>query len=75
MRNVADASNLADIVLVRRLISLHHLVPLPADAIVTPVTFTVPKRSEKDAARGFLRYDCYANVAILKLMRSVATST
>ena len=56
MRNVADHTNLADIVLVRRLISLHHLVPLPADAIVTPVTFTVPKRSEKDAARGFLRY-------------------
>lgn len=56
MRNVADHTNLADIVLIRRLISLHHLVPLPADAIVTPVTFTVPKRSEQDAARGFLRY-------------------
>lgn len=55
MRNVAEHTNLADIVLVRRLISLHQLIPLPADAVVTPITFTVPLRSGESLARGFLR--------------------
>lgn len=55
MRNVADHTSLADIVLVRRLVSLHFLVPLPADAVVTPVTFTVPRRTGTQLARGFLQ--------------------
>jgi acetyl esterase/lipase len=54
MRNVADHTSLADIVLVRRLISLHFLVPLPADAVVTPVTFNVPRHTGEKVARGFL---------------------
>lgn len=56
MRNVADHSSLADIVLVRRLISLHFLIPLPADAVVTPITFVVPRRPDDQVARGFLRW-------------------
>jgi hypothetical protein len=56
MRNVADHSSLADIVLVRRLISLHFLIPLPADAVVTPITFVVPRYADDKVARGFLRY-------------------
>ncbi|WVQ76602.1 hypothetical protein IAR50_006274 [Cryptococcus sp. DSM 104548] len=55
MRNIADHSSLADIVLIRRFISLHFLMPLPGDAVVTPITFIVPKRAEAQAARGFLR--------------------
>jgi hypothetical protein len=55
MRNVADHSSLADIVLVRRLISLSVLIPLPADAVVTPITFVVPRRAEQELAKGFLR--------------------
>jgi hypothetical protein len=55
MRNVAQHSSLADIVLIRRLISLHALIPLPADAVVTPITFVVPRQSGDDIARGFLR--------------------
>lgn len=55
MRNVADHTRLADIVLVRRLVSLHFLVPLPADAVVTPITFVVPKHDGAQIARGFLR--------------------
>ncbi|WVQ83848.1 hypothetical protein IAT38_005992 [Cryptococcus sp. DSM 104549] len=55
MRNIADHSTLADIVLIRRFISLHFLVPLPGDAVVTPITFTVPLRQGADIARGFLR--------------------
>jgi hypothetical protein len=55
MRNVAEHTNLADIILVRRLISLHQLIPLPADAVVTPITFTVPLRTGEGLARGFLR--------------------
>ena len=56
MRNVADYTSLADIVLIRRLISLSFLVPLPADAVVTPITFLVPRHTGQDVARGFLRY-------------------
>ncbi|ODN88482.1 esterase [Cryptococcus wingfieldii CBS 7118] len=55
MRNIADHSSLADIVLIRRFVSLHFLMPLPGDAVVTPITFVVPKRTEAQAARGFLR--------------------
>lgn len=55
MRNVAQHSSLADIVLIRRLISFHSLIPLPADAVVTPITFVVPRQSGSDIARGFLR--------------------
>ena len=55
MRNVADHTNLADIILVRRLVSLHFLVPLPADAVVTPITFVVPKLSSERVSKGFLR--------------------
>jgi acetyl esterase/lipase len=55
MRNVADHTSLADIVLVRRLVSLHVIIPLPADAVVTPITFTVPVRKGAAVARGFLK--------------------
>jgi acetyl esterase/lipase len=55
MRNVADHTSLADIVLIRRLISLHFIIPLPADAIITPITFVVPLRTGERVARGFLR--------------------
>ncbi|KAK8846560.1 hypothetical protein IAR55_005646 [Kwoniella newhampshirensis] len=55
MRNIADHSSLADIVLIRRFISLHFLLPIPADAVVTPITFTVPLRKGDEVARGFLR--------------------
>ncbi|WVW78976.1 hypothetical protein I302_100939 [Kwoniella bestiolae CBS 10118] len=55
MRNIADHSSLADIVLIRRFISLHFLVPLPGDAVVTPITFKVPLRKGDEIARGFLR--------------------
>ncbi|ORX36112.1 Alpha/Beta hydrolase protein [Kockovaella imperatae] len=55
MRNVADYTSLADIVLIRRLISLSFLIPLPADAVVTPITFLVPRHTGPDVARGFLR--------------------
>ncbi|WWD21877.1 hypothetical protein CI109_106365 [Kwoniella shandongensis] len=55
MRKIADHSTLADIVLIRRFISLHFLLPIPADAVVTPITFTVPLRKGDEVARGFLR--------------------
>ncbi|TXT13416.1 hypothetical protein VHUM_00783 [Vanrija humicola] len=55
MRNVANYSDFADVNLIRRLISITYLIPLPADAVVTPITFLVPKRKAADACRGFLR--------------------
>ncbi|WVO15703.1 hypothetical protein L204_103364 [Cryptococcus depauperatus] len=55
MRNIADHSSLADIVLIRRFIALHFLVPLPEDAVITPITFTVPRRKDAEVARGFMR--------------------
>ncbi|WVQ97523.1 hypothetical protein IAU59_004637 [Kwoniella sp. CBS 9459] len=55
MRNIADHSVLADIVLIRRFIDLQYLVPLPGDAIVTPVSFTVPLRKGDEVSRGFMR--------------------
>lgn len=55
MRNVAQHTSLADIVLIRRLISLHSIIPLPADAVVTPITFVVPRQAGQDIARGFLQ--------------------
>lgn len=59
MRNVAQHTSLADIVLIRRLISLHSIIPLPADAVVTPITFVVPRQTGSDVARGFLRSVSY----------------
>ncbi|OCF40224.1 esterase [Kwoniella heveanensis CBS 569] len=55
MRNIADHSVLADIALIRKFIDLQYLVPLPGDAIVTPVSFTVPLRKGDEVARGFMR--------------------
>jgi len=55
MRNVANYTDFADIVLLRRLISITYLLPLPADAVVTPITFQLPKRKPAEACRGFLR--------------------
>lgn len=55
MRNVANYTDFADIVLLRRLISITYFIPLPADAVVTPITFVVPKRRGDDGGRGFLR--------------------
>lgn len=55
MRNVANYTDFADIVLLRRLISITYFIPLPADAVVTPITFLVPKRRLADACRGFLQ--------------------
>lgn len=53
MRNIGQHSSLADITLVRQLISVHHLLPLPPDAIVTPISFVVKKR--KEPLRGFFK--------------------
>jgi hypothetical protein len=55
MRNVADHSSLADVVLIRRLFSLQTMLPVPSDAVVTPITFIVPLRQAGEAARGFLK--------------------
>lgn len=55
MRNVADHSSLADVILIRRLFSLQSIIPVPSDAVVTPITFTVPLRRGDVAARGFLK--------------------
>ena len=44
MRNLGQHSSLADITLIRNFISVHHLLPLPPDAIVTPVRFEVKRR-------------------------------
>ncbi|KAL1408352.1 hypothetical protein Q8F55_005161 [Vanrija albida] len=55
MRNVANYTDFADLNLIRRLISITYLIPLPADAVVTPITFLVPKRKAADSCRGFLR--------------------
>lgn len=53
MRGLGQHSSLADITLIRNFISIHHLLPLPPDAIVTPVRFVVKKRG-KQALRGLL---------------------
>ncbi|KAH0838098.1 Alpha/Beta hydrolase protein [Lanmaoa asiatica] len=45
MRDVSRHSSLADITMVRMVMGLAGLVPLPADAVVTPVTFRVRKRN------------------------------
>ncbi|WWC87380.1 uncharacterized protein L201_002269 [Kwoniella dendrophila CBS 6074] len=61
MRNIADHSSLADIVLIRKFISLQNLIfPLPFgdDAVVTPITFKVPsslKKGENEILKGFMR--------------------
>lgn len=55
MRNVADHSSLADVVLIRRLFSLQSIIPVPSDAVVTPITFTVPLRQGTELARGFMK--------------------
>ncbi|THH13492.1 hypothetical protein EW146_g6728 [Bondarzewia mesenterica] len=54
MRNAGQHSDLVDIATMRMFIALSTLVPLPPDALVTPVTFRVQKR----ALRGILaQYD------------------
>ncbi|PSS29747.1 hypothetical protein PHLCEN_2v2895 [Hermanssonia centrifuga] len=50
MRDVGHHSHLADITMVRMLMGIGGLVPVPSDALVTPVTFRVRKR----ALRGIL---------------------
>ncbi|KAG1828434.1 Alpha/Beta hydrolase protein [Suillus variegatus] len=45
MRDVSRHSALADIAMVRKAMSIGGLVPLPSDALVTPVTFRVRKRN------------------------------
>ncbi|KAF8140503.1 Alpha/Beta hydrolase protein [Boletus edulis] len=45
MRDVSRHSSLADITMVRMMMGLTGLAPLPADALVTPVTFPVRKRN------------------------------
>jgi hypothetical protein len=55
MRNLGQHSSLADITLIRNFISIHHLLPLPPDAIVTPVRFEVRKREgDEEGLKGFL---------------------
>lgn len=44
MRNASQHTHLADIATMRMLLGLGGLVPLPADALVTPVTFRVRRR-------------------------------
>ncbi|EJD54866.1 hypothetical protein AURDEDRAFT_179911 [Auricularia subglabra TFB-10046 SS5] len=44
MRNMGTATHLADINMLRMLMQLGGMVPLPADALVTPVTFRVRRR-------------------------------
>ncbi|KAG2154560.1 Alpha/Beta hydrolase protein [Suillus clintonianus] len=45
MRDVSRHSALADITMVRKAMGIGGLVPLPSDALVTPVTFCVRKRN------------------------------
>ncbi|KAG1749740.1 Alpha/Beta hydrolase protein [Suillus paluster] len=45
MRDVSRHSALADIAMVRKAMDIGGLVPLPSDALVTPVTFRVRKRN------------------------------
>ncbi|EMD42189.1 hypothetical protein CERSUDRAFT_147812 [Gelatoporia subvermispora B] len=45
MKDVGQHSHLADIVTIRMLMSIGGYVPLPSDALVTPVTFRVRKRN------------------------------
>ncbi|KAF8846132.1 alpha/beta-hydrolase [Paxillus ammoniavirescens] len=45
MRDVSRHSALADITMVRMIMGLAGLAPLPADALVTPVTFRVSRRN------------------------------
>ena len=51
MRNIAQHSTLTNLPMLRALIQISGLVPLPSDAIVTPVTFRVHRRR----LRGFLK--------------------
>jgi hypothetical protein len=44
MRNLGEHSSLADITLIWNLISIHHLLPLPPDTIITPARFEVKRR-------------------------------
>ncbi|KAF9469782.1 Alpha/Beta hydrolase protein [Collybia nuda] len=50
MRGAGRHSSLVDIATIRMLMSIGGLVPLPSDALVTPVTFRVKRRN----LRGFL---------------------
>jgi len=51
MRDIARHSTLTNLPMLRALIQISGLVPLPSDAIVTPVTFRVHRRK----LRGFLK--------------------
>jgi acetyl esterase/lipase len=50
MRNIGRNTSLADLSLLRMLMAISGLAPLPSDAIVTPVTF----RARRRKLRGFL---------------------
>ncbi|KDQ63109.1 hypothetical protein JAAARDRAFT_29104 [Jaapia argillacea MUCL 33604] len=45
MRNAAQHSQLVDIATIRMLMSIGGMAPLPSDALITPVTFRVKRRS------------------------------
>ncbi|KAI0348172.1 hypothetical protein BDW22DRAFT_1435947 [Trametopsis cervina] len=44
MRDISRYSYLADLTLIRMLMGISGLIPVPSDAIITPVTFEVPCR-------------------------------
>ncbi|PCH34152.1 hypothetical protein WOLCODRAFT_113251 [Wolfiporia cocos MD-104 SS10] len=44
MRDIGQHSHLGDMTLIRMLMSIGGYFPLPSDALVTPVTFRVPRR-------------------------------
>ncbi|KAI0692948.1 Alpha/Beta hydrolase protein [Cytidiella melzeri] len=53
MRDVNRHTHLADLPMIRMFMSLSGLVPVPSDALVTPVTFTVPRRQLRGILAGF----------------------
>ncbi|KAH9949401.1 Alpha/Beta hydrolase protein [Amylocystis lapponica] len=53
MRDVGRHSQLADVVTIRMLMSIGGYAPLPADALVTPVTFHVHKRKLRGILAAF----------------------
>ncbi|KAI0673679.1 Alpha/Beta hydrolase protein [Trametes maxima] len=53
MRGVSRYSHLTDIDTIRMLMNIGGLVPVPSDALVTPVTFSVRKRQLKGILESF----------------------
>ncbi|KAI0361031.1 hypothetical protein OH77DRAFT_387227 [Trametes cingulata] len=53
MRGVSRYSHLTDIDTIRMLMSIGGLVPVPSDALVTPVTFSVRKRQLRGILENF----------------------